>query len=1261
MAVGWLFGKWTFATFGPGYIPMAPSTAWLLVLLSSALFVRARWPDRRLTKAVGGAAVAITSTVAVLVELALTFRFTLPLEIWLARTTATVGGIPVGQMSPLTAAAFMTVALTLGIAGSAAGRRSPLRHVAATLAVVVLFTGLVVATGYALGGPLLYGTGYVPMALLTALAFTALGAGLLVAAEPATWLLRALVGEPAAGASVRLRRSERLVLAAFGVLITAIATMGLSYARRQLADTEREARSELEAIADLKSQQLSHWRNERLGDATVSASAGFLGRAVQTLLSDPSSETSRAELSYWLDTLRETFDYEWVALFDPYGNVLLSTPPLTRPPSPEEQRDAAAGLRQGHAAMSDLHQDSTLNDIRLDVTAPIFAPPYLSATTQSPPPVFAPQPIALLFLRIDPARFLYPFLQSWPVPSETAETLLVRREGDHVMLLNELRRENRTASAVRLPLTRLQVPATAAVEGRSEAFEEVDDRGARVLMVTRPVGNSPWLMVAKMDQEEIYAPIRERAWSISLIFGALTLAVGLSISRLWRQRHEEFLSRQLATERERTALTERVAHLMKSANDIIMLTDDSWRILEVNDRALEAYGYTLAELQRMRAVDIRAPQDRADFPQVIERLKAEGHGIFEVLHQRKDGSTFPVEVSVRFVEIGGVTYVLAIIRDITERKRAAAEQAALFAIAKDIAGVVDLNDILNRVHQRVSAVLPCDRITTYYWDAVRSAYRALAWYGVPSRLHPDTIALEFHSGQPVTDRLLAGETVLINDPANQGLVPLEILTHFGLTAVLVVPLVVRGRRMGALAALNAESGRRFDPRQVRLFEGIAQHVGVAIEAVDLYRAQEEEAAIAGAFARVGQELISLLSSPALLDRLCQLTTEVLGCDQSRTWLRRAPDEAFVPVAGYGDSTERWEIIRLVKFSRSTLAVQLNSMERDGVFHSKVADLPESEAAVWARAYGVNECLMVPLWRAGELVGFHTADYCGRKEVLGARHVRIARGIGQLASMAMEDARLMQELERANRLKSDFVATMSHELRSPLNIIMGYTDLLHEEAFGPLTAEQRDTLSRMDKSAHELLGLIDATLDLSRLEAGQWKLELGEVDLGELLREIEAEVNARENLSAVTFALHLAADLPPLRTDPVKLRLVLKNIVTNAFKFTEEGRVVVEAQRCGPAVEIAVSDTGVGIPPDSLAVIFEPFRQVDGSATRRYGGVGLGLHIVRRLLDLLGGTVTVESAVGRGSTFRVRLPVELAGSGARERRPLRDAARRTYAS
>jgi signal transduction histidine kinase len=572
------------------------------------------------------------------------------------------------------------------------------------------------------------------------------------------------------------------------------------------------------------------------------------------------------------------------------------------------------------------------------------------------------------------------------------------------------------------------------------------------------------------------------------------------------------------------------------------------------------------------------------------------------------------------------------------RRRTEEEQAALFEIAKDIGGTLDLSAVLDRVQQRIAGLLSCDRVITYYWDTARSVYRALAWYGIPADFVPDTIALEFHSGQPVVERLLAGKTVLINDIAKQSWIPTDILAHFQLTRVLLVPLVVRGRRMGALTTLNAESGRRFDAHQVRLLEGIAQQVGVAIEAAELYRAQEEEAVVSGALARVGQELIAVLSSPALLDRLCQLTTEVLGCDHSHTWLWQPREDVFVPVAGYGDAPEQWEIIRLVKIGRSALGPQLEGMEREGIFNTKISELPGSEATAGALAYGKTAGLMVPLRRGSELLGFHTAGYCGGEGAFGARQERIARGVGQLASLAFENVRLVEELEQANKVKSDFVATMSHELRTPLNVIIGYTDLVVEGTFGPLTPEQAESLQRVQANARELRDLVTATLDVSRLEAGHVPLELQEVAIADLIREVDVETRELQEQPGLDFVWNVAADVPCMQTDPAKLRVVLKNLIGNAAKFTGRGTITVDARASDGGVEISVADTGIGISAEALPVIFEPFRQVDSSPTREHGGVGLGLYIVRRLLDLLGGTIAVESEVGRGSTFRVQLPL-----------------------
>jgi signal transduction histidine kinase len=241
-------------------------------------------------------------------------------------------------------------------------------------------------------------------------------------------------------------------------------------------------------------------------------------------------------------------------------------------------------------------------------------------------------------------------------------------------------------------------------------------------------------------------------------------------------------------------------------------------------------------------------------------------------------------------------------------------------------------------------------------------------------------------------------------------------------------------------------------------------------------------------------------------------------------------------------------------------------------------------------------------------------------------------------------RAKEEAEAADRAKTEFLATMSHELRTPLNTIWGYTQLFLSEALGALTSDQMEVLRRVDKNAKELLDLISAVLDVSRLEAGRLPVDLREVRVAELLQEVEAETQEIREQTSVASVWKVQKGLPPLCTDPGKLKVVIKNLIGNAVKFTEKGSITVDVHSYGSGIEIDVIDTGVGISADELAVIFEPFRQLESAKTRRFGGTGLGLHIVKRLLELLGGRITVESEVGRGSTFHVRVPTSEATTG-----------------
>jgi signal transduction histidine kinase len=230
-----------------------------------------------------------------------------------------------------------------------------------------------------------------------------------------------------------------------------------------------------------------------------------------------------------------------------------------------------------------------------------------------------------------------------------------------------------------------------------------------------------------------------------------------------------------------------------------------------------------------------------------------------------------------------------------------------------------------------------------------------------------------------------------------------------------------------------------------------------------------------------------------------------------------------------------------------------------------------------------------------------------------------------------------EAERSSRAKSEFLAVMSHELRTPLNAIFGYEDLLTHHVGGALTEQQHEYLTRLRGSADQLLQLVNQVLHLSRIEAGQDVVAVEDVDLAVLAAEAVAAVTPAASKKRLALDI-VGPESLAAHTDGGKFRQILLNLLSNAVKFTAEGGVTVALRADAAHVVVEVIDSGIGIAPDDLERIFEPFVQADNSTTRQYGGTGLGLAVSRNLARLLGGELSVESRPGAGSTFRVRLPL-----------------------
>jgi PAS domain S-box-containing protein len=708
-----------------------------------------------------------------------------------------------------------------------------------------------------------------------------------------------------------------------------------------------------------------------------------------------------------------------------------------------------------------------------------------------------------------------------------------------------------------------------------------------------------------------------------------------------------------------TASARRLRMIIDATPTLIYYIDRDKRFRFSNQAFAARYGLALKDIVGRRLAEVIGTE-RAETLQPHLRAALAGHSsTFEMSDTSSAGGLSQLQVSyVPDAPDGRVHGVIAVISDLTEARRAEGERGRLLDLEQrrrhEAEAMADLGRLLTQrleldaVAHRIaelSRILLGGIAATAYRLEESGALVALAVSGDMGELKTGGVVppgagvagLAVARGVPVT-------TVnVLEDPEVS--LPADTRRWIELApyrAVLAVPFSAAGRVIGAFAMVD-QLGRVFGPHDIRLAQAFADHATVALENARLYEEASARRREAEMLADLAQAINGSLDLDTVLGRVAVAAKELCGADLARIALWDAGRGGMVYRYTVGTRVPGHEEVLLVAgkgLAGEVLAtgrpVRTDDVMADPRLHPDYAGMIREEGSV--------AVVVAPIRMGGRVEGL---IYCDNRapRPFTERDEEVLLRVGDHAAIGLRNAGLYQQAERArqdaenaNRAKDDFLAVLSHELRTPLTSMLGWLRLLRSGQLPPERSGQ--ALEVVERNTRIQAQLINDLLDVSRIIAGKLQLDCYEVELAPIVEEAVESSRSDAEAKAVRLEVAQEGGGAAVLGDPLRLGQIVANLVTNAVKFTPGGGLVrVRLTREGAEAVLTVRDTGIGIEPSVVPQIFDRFRQADSTITRRHGGLGLGLAIVRHLSELHGGVVTVSSpGPGQGATFSVRLPV-----------------------
>jgi len=583
------------------------------------------------------------------------------------------------------------------------------------------------------------------------------------------------------------------------------------------------------------------------------------------------------------------------------------------------------------------------------------------------------------------------------------------------------------------------------------------------------------------------------------------------------------------------------------------------------------------------------------------------------------------------------------------------EIKGLYEVTTAVNQSLSLKEISDAVIAKIVEIFRFDSMRIFLFDDRMEELQLQASFGVSA--NEAAGRRSFSRGQGVVGRVGdSGEPMIFEDITTddryRALSTTKATERAAMRFFAVFPIKTKSRVVGAIL-FNARQPRKLTLEETRLLQSMSEHLAVAVEKASLFRQSERRAQQLAVLNTIGAAVSQSLDLQIVLHQAIEKMIETLHFDACWIHMLDKENTELRLQACRGLTEDAVRALERRNLSEGLSGNIFQTGERL-VFEDFQNDVRYQQLSGHNRivAMGFSSTAGFPIKANDKTIGvLHLASKTRRQ--FAADELQHIESIAQEIGVAAQNARLFtevnlktaelekinNELQEANRAKSEFISAMSHELRTPLNVIMGNAELTGEGFFGDITPEQKRAMTQIHHHSQFLLKLVNDVLALSRLDAKKMSIELGTVDVEEIIAHAQTYVEQLNRLNRLQVRWDIEPDLPQIVTDITKLEEILQNLIGNAFKFTPAGRIEIRVRnrRDSDRIEFTVADTGIGIEPHDMNRIFAAFEQIQEAHTGEYNGVGLGLNIVKKYLELMNGDIHVESHPGEGSTFTFSLP------------------------